>query len=102
MDGGGGCGDGVLKGAEHRPHALGLYDDCVRGRRPVYSESLFLSPAGGAIERHTKALFLPLSEDGAAVTQVIVTQVFLYIDQKTRDQHFLVARPFKQIVRSQL
>ncbi len=94
--------DEVLKGPEYRTHALGLYDDCARGRRPVYSESLFLSPAGGAIERHTKALFLPLSEDGAAVTQVIVTQVFLYIDQKTRDQHFLVARPFKQIVRSQL
>src|SRR5258706_14898225 len=36
--------DEVLKGPEYRTHALGLYDDCARGRRPVYSESLFLSP----------------------------------------------------------
>ncbi|MBI3515921.1 MAG: PAS domain-containing protein [Proteobacteria bacterium] len=94
--------DEVLKGSEYRAHAVRLYDECARERRPVYSESLFLSPAGGAIERHTKALFMPLSEDGAAVTQVIVAQVFLYLDQQTRDQHFLVARPFKQIVRARL
>ena len=94
--------DEAIKGPEYRAHALRLYDETVRARRPVYSESLFLSPAGGAIERHTKALFMPLSEDGTAVTQVIVAQVFLHIDQKTRDQHFLVARPFKQIVHAQL
>ena len=94
--------DDVLKGPEYRGHALRLYDETVHSGRPVYSESLFLSPSGGAIERHTKALFMPLSEDGSAVTQVLVAQIFLYLDQKVRDQHFLVARPFKQIVRAQL
>ena len=94
--------DEVLKGPEYRAHALRLYDECAHKRRPVYSESLFMTPAGGAVERHTKALFLPLSEDGATVSQIVVAQIFLYIDQKTRDQHFLVARPFKQIVRALL
>jgi hypothetical protein len=68
----------------------------------VYSESLFLSQTGGAIERHTKVILLPLSEDGVTVNQVFVLQVFLYVDQQTRDQHFIVARPFKQIVRTRL
>jgi hypothetical protein len=94
--------DEVLKGPEYRAHALRLYDEAVKAARPVYSESVFLAPSGGAIERHTKALFMPLSEDGRAVSQVLVAQIFLYLDQKMRDQHFLVARPFKQIVRARL
>jgi len=90
--------DEVLRGPEYRDHVLRLYDACVEGRRPLYSESLFLSSAGGAIERHTKALFMPLSPDGATVNQVFVAQVFLYLDQNTRDQHFIIARPFKEIL----
>ncbi len=94
--------DEVLQGPEYKAHVLGLYDQCVRERRPIYSESLFLSAAGGDIERHTKVLFMPLSEDGATVTQVFVIQVFHYVDQKTRDHHFLVSRPFKEITRTLL
>jgi hypothetical protein len=94
--------DEAIAGAEYRAHVIGLYDECARERRPVYSESLFMSQTGGAIERHTKVGLFPLSEDGTTVNLVFVVQVFLYVDQKTRDQHFLVARPFKQIVRVRL
>jgi hypothetical protein len=89
--------DEVLKGPEYKVHVLRLYDESVRERRAVYSESLFLSATGGAIERHTKVLFMPLSEDGDTVSQVFVAQIFHYVDQKTRDQHMIVGRPHKEI-----
>jgi len=76
---------------------LGLYDECVRSRRALYSECLFISPQQGATERHTKVLFLPLSGDGENVNQVLVVQVFFYIDQATRQRHFIEARPFTEI-----
>jgi hypothetical protein len=88
----------AIKNPEYRVHGLSLYEQCVRERRPIYSESLFLSSEDGAIERHTKAVFLPLSDDGAAVDRVFVAQVFHYVDRTTRDQHFLRAQPFKNIV----
>ena len=94
--------DEVLKGSEYRAHVLRLYDECVRERRSIYSESLFLSDPGGVVERHTKVLFMPLSEDGATVGQVFVAQVFLHVDQNTRDKHFVVARPYKEITHAKL
>jgi len=94
--------DDVLKGPEYKTHVIGLYDTVVRERRPVYSEMLFLSPEIGAIERHTKVLFMPLSDDGEAVNLVFVMQIFLYIDQATRDRHFIDARPYKEIAHSLL
>jgi hypothetical protein len=93
--------DTAMKG-EYRAHVLRLYDECVRERRALYSESLFLAPGGRAVERHTKVLFMPLSEDGATVSQVFVAQIFLHIDQNTRDQHFVIARPFKEIAHALL
>jgi len=65
---------------------------------PLYSESLFLSPTDGVVERHTKVLFLPLSADGTTVDMVMAIQVFLYIDQATRNRHFVEARPYQEIV----
>ena len=94
--------DEVLKGPEYKEQVLGLYDTVVRERRPVYSEMLFLSPEIGAIERHTKVLFMPLSDDGDAVNLVFVMQIFLYIDQATRDRHFIDARPYKEIAHALL
>ena len=58
--------DEVLPGPEYKAHVLGLYDGCVRARRPLYSECLFIS-LEQAPERHTKVLFLPLSHDGERV-----------------------------------
>ena len=93
--------DEVLPGPEYKAHVLGLYDECVRSRRALYSECLFISPQL-APERHTKVLFLPLSDDGETVNQVFVVQVFLYIDGATRQRHFIESRPFKEIAHSLL
>ena len=87
----------AIQNPEYRAHGLMLYGQCVGAQRTVYSESLFLS-SGGAVERHTKALFMPLSDDGRTVNRVFVAQVFLYLDRATRAQHFLQAHPFKNIV----
>ena len=91
----------ALKDPDYRAHVLRLYDSCVAERAAVYSESLFISPTA-EVERHTKVLFLPLSEDGEVVHQVLVMQVFLYIDQQTRSRHFIDARAFKEIAHAVL
>ena len=90
--------DEVLPGPEYRNHVLSLYDECVQRRQALYSECLFLSPARRAPERHTKVLFMPLSEDGASVNMVFVVQVFLYIEHTTRERHFLDSPPYREIV----
>ena len=88
--------DAVLPGPEYKAHVLGLYDGCVRARRPLCSECLFIS-LEQAPERHTKVLFLQLSNDGERVNQVLVVQVFFYIDPATRQWRFIEPRPFKEI-----
>ena len=94
--------DEVLPGPEYKAHVLALYDECVRARRPLYSESLFISPRQRRPERHTKVLFLPLAEDGETVNMVLVVQVFLYIDETTRNRHFIDSRPYKELVHALL
>ena len=88
--------DEVLPGPEYQVHVRGLYDECVRTRRALYSECLFLSLKHGP-ERHTKVLFLPLSDDGARVNIVLVGQVFLYLDRAVRDRHLIDTKPYKEI-----
>lgn len=94
--------DEVLPGPEYQTHVLALYDECVRERRPLYSECLFLSARGSAPERHTKVLFMPLSDDGEHVNMIFVIQVFLYIEQATRDRHFIDAPPYREIAHTLL
>lgn len=89
--------DEVLPGVEYKAHVLRLYDECVRERRPLYSECLFLSPQRGAAERHSKVLFLPLSQDGSNANIILVVQVFIYIALATRNRHFLDAPPYREI-----
>jgi len=74
----------------------------VRSRRALYLECLFVSPQDRLTERHIKVLFLPLTEDGECVNQVLVAQVFLYLDPVARQRHFLEARPFKEITHTLL
>ena len=81
---------------------LGLYDECVRERRSIYSESLFLSDLGGVVERHTKVLFMPLSEDGERVNLVFAVQLFFYVDDAVRRRHFLDSPPHREIVHAAL
>ena len=94
--------DEVLPGPEYKAHVLALYDECVAARRALYSECLFMSPGGRAPERHTKVLFMPLAEDGESVNMVFVVQVFFYIDQATRERHFIDARPYQEIAHTLL
>jgi hypothetical protein len=89
--------DEVLPGPDYGAHVLGLYDECVEQRRALYSECLFFAPSRRDPERHTKVLFMPLSSDGGAVNMIFVIQVFHYIDQATRERHFVEARAYKEI-----
>ena len=89
--------DEVLPGPEYKTHVLGLYNECVRSRRPLYSECLFISTQGRIPERHIKVLFLPLSADGLSVSQVLVVQVYFYMDPAARERHFIDVRPFKEV-----
>jgi hypothetical protein len=93
--------DEVLPGPEYQVHVLALYDECVRQRRALYSECVFLSVRHGP-ERHTKVLFLPLSDDGAHVNIVLVGQVFLYLDEAVRDRHFIDTKPYEEIAHTLL
>jgi hypothetical protein len=88
--------DEVLLGPDYRAHVLGLYDECVRERRALYSECLFFPPGLYDPERHTKVLFMPLSADGDSVNMVFVIQVFAYIDRAIRERHFVDAQPYKE------
>ena len=90
--------DEVLPGPEYKRHVLRLYDECVLQCRSVYSESLSYSSAGRKPQRHTKVLFMPLSDDGQTVNLVFVAQVFLYIDAGVRERHFIDAPPYREIV----
>jgi hypothetical protein len=89
--------DEVLPGVDYKKHVLALYDKCVRSHRPLYSECLFISVDHRGPEWHIKVLFLPLSEEGETVKQVLVAQVFLYMDLTMRQRHFIEARPFTEI-----
>lgn len=89
--------DEVLPGPGYKQHVLALYDECVHSRRPLYSECLFFSLEDSPA-RQIKVIFLPLSEDGAQVSQVLVIQVYFYTDQSTRERHFIDTLPFKEIV----
>jgi hypothetical protein len=64
--------DEVLSDSAYKAHVNALYDECVRDRRAIYSEGFFLSPRDRAVERHTKILFMPLSNDGKIANQVFV------------------------------
>jgi hypothetical protein len=90
--------DEVLPGPEYKAHVIALYDESVSSRRALYSECLFMSAGRGAPERHTKVLFMPLAEDGETVNIVFVVQVFFYLDQMTRERHFIDAPPYREIV----
>jgi hypothetical protein len=90
--------DEVIPGPKYRAHVIALYDETVQRRRALYSECLFFAVRPEATQRHTKVLFMPLSLDGVAANMIFVIQVFLYIDQETREQHFVEAPPFKEIV----
>lgn len=84
--------------APYLSHVIALYDQCSQERRAIYTESLFFSPRDRAPDLHTKALFMPLSEDGDGVNIIFGAQVYLHIDRTLWDQHFIGGRDYKEIV----
>ena len=60
-----------------------VYDDCVRARRPVILENTFLASDQERVARHSRVLFLPLSEDDETVSMVLVIQIFAAIEPGT-------------------
>ena len=92
----------VLTEPAYRMHVIGLYDECAAARRPVYSESLFLAARDQNVERHTKVLFMPLSEDGERVCIVFVVQVFLHRDESARERHMIEPGRYREIARQLL
>jgi hypothetical protein len=62
-----------------------VYDECVRERRPVFLENTFLAPDNERVVRHSRVLFLPLSEDDETVAMVLVIQHFLPIEREISD-----------------
>jgi hypothetical protein len=57
-----------------------VYDGCVRARRPVFPENTFLARDRERVARHSRVLFLPLSEDNETVSMVLVIQHFVAIE----------------------
>lgn len=91
--------DEALKDYKYRDHVIGLYDQCVDERRPIYSESLFFYDTGSEIERHVKVLFMPLAGDGTRIDMVFVVQIIEFMDEAVRNRHFTSVRPHKEIAR---
>ena len=90
--------DEALKDYQYKAHVIGLYDQCVKDRRPLYSESLFYQ--SGALDHHLKVLFMPLSNDGTTVNMVFAIQIIQFIDEKTQNNHFTSMKPHKEIIRT--
>ncbi len=67
--------DVVMVGA-YKAFLLGLYNDLVVSKKPVYSTSIY----GGKREAQlwTQRLMLPLSSDGETVDKVLAIQVFIH------------------------
>ena len=61
---------------DYARYIIGLYGRLLDVRRPLYSESAYLTPARNA-RRSTRRLMCPLSEDGVAVHHVLVGQTFV-------------------------
>src|SRR4030095_10030888 len=62
-----------------------VYDECVRERRAVFLENTFLAPDGERVARHSRVLFLPLSEDGETVSMVLVFQHFVAVEPRATE-----------------
>jgi hypothetical protein len=68
--------DEVLPDPDYKAHVLSLYRTLMETRRPVYSESEYMSPAG-RMDYLCSRLLLPLSSDGGDdIEMVLCGKVF--------------------------
>jgi hypothetical protein len=67
--------DEVMVGA-YKAFLLGLYNDLLVSKKPVYSTSIYGGHREGQL--WTQRLMLPLSSDGTNVDKVLAIQVFIH------------------------
>ncbi len=67
--------DEVMVGA-YKTFLLGLYNDLIASKKPVYSTSIYGTKRDTKL--WTQRLMLPLSSDGDAVDKVLAIQVFVH------------------------
>jgi hypothetical protein len=60
----------------YKAFLLGLYNDLLVSKKPVYSISIYGGKREGRL--WTQRLMLPLSSDGSAVDKVMAIQVFIH------------------------
>lgn len=84
------------------PRVVALYDQSCRERRPVYVEHAYILQNGSGVWRMSKALFLPLSEDGWTVSQVLVFHVIAAPHPAARSDPDLWAHPYRELVHAVL
>lgn len=94
--------DEAFKDPAYQAHVIGLYDQCVNERRPLYSESMFFRDRPRDPEHHVKVLFMPLSDGGMTVNMVFVAQVIRFMDEAARNQHLTAIRPHEELVHALL
>lgn len=93
--------DEVLS-APSGPRIIALYAECVRDRRPIYVEHEFILPNGSGVYRLSKVLYTPLSEDGIAVTQVLVFHVIAASSAVPQPDLDMWAQPYRELVHAPL
>ena len=81
---------------------IAVYDECVGMGRAVYFEAEFLHLDGSGRHRRSKALFTPLSEDGRAVSQVLVFQIAVAAAANPGDIVDAYAGAYKEIAHAVL
>jgi hypothetical protein len=81
----------------YRAHVISLYDECVRERRPLYSERVFFGADGIGPERHMSNLFMPLSNTGVWINMIFAIVIYARLTEEARRRHFVNAPPFREI-----
>lgn len=84
------------------PRIIALYEECVRERRPLYVEHEYILPNGGELCRLSKVLYLPLSESGSTVHQVLCLHVIAGPSSMARLGIDLWAQPYRELAHVRL
>jgi hypothetical protein len=69
--------DELYPNPDYTGYIDGLYRRCIAARRPIYSESRYLT-RNSSRQRFARRLICPLADDGAPVQQFITGQTFAF------------------------
>jgi hypothetical protein len=84
------------------PRIVALYDQCCRECRPVYVEHAYILQNGSGVWHMTKALFLPISEDGVTVSQILVFHVIAAPSPTAQSEPDLWSHSYRELVHAVL